>query len=180
MSPKKGLHSTLPTTKTPPHHHRYCTLTTIVKSISTLHTSFYTPHHFPKFLFGFMSISGVAGYYCMDWWYERSLAERQNIYNAAYHTNHQNQSREDQVKRQVTARDGHYKRRKALFVERLSPYQQTVLQQQQQQQQQQCDDGSTSLETEKQQKRLVTLNVVAPVTTTNQSISLQRQVTKFW
>eukprot|EP00986_Skeletonema_menzelii_P002881 scaffold841_cov119-Skeletonema_menzelii.AAC.3 len=98
MSPKKGLHSTIPTIKTPPHHHRYCTLTTIVKSISTLHTSFYTPHHFPKFLFGFMSISGVAGYYCMDWWYERSLAERQNIYSAAYHTN-QN-SREDQVKRQ--------------------------------------------------------------------------------
>ena len=124
-----------------------------------------------------------------------SLSERRKIYSAAYHNHHQKGGDErgqvvsgdqvvdgDQVKRQVTARDGHYKGRKALFVERLTPYQQTATlhhqqhKQQQQQQQQRGLDGSTQLEAEKQQ--LVTLNV-APATK-NQSIGLQRQVTKFW
>ena len=139
----------------------------------------------------------------MDWWYERSLEERTKIYSRAYH-NHQQVDDDDgqqmqcvedgQVgvvvgKRQLptttTARDEHYKGRKALFTERLTPYQQIALQQQQQQQTTQQNSGRTrsgSSEGSGEEKRLVTLTTqpLALASNNNQLNSLQRQVTKFW
>ena len=189
MSPFRSIPGSSTSSSSRPTH-RYCTLTTLVKSLSHLHNSFYTPHHFPKFLFTFMSLSGVAGYYCMDWWYERSLEERTKIYSRAYH-NHQQVEGKRQLPTTTTtttARDEHYKGRKALFTERLTPYQKTQLQQQQQQQQQQTTQNggrtrsSSSSEGSAEEKRLVTLTTqpLALASNNNQLNSLQRQVTKFW
>mmetsp|Transcript_22070 Transcript_22070/g.44286 ORF Transcript_22070/g.44286 Transcript_22070/m.44286 type:complete len:190 (-) Transcript_22070:308-877(-) len=155
-----------------------CTLTTLVRSLTTLRNSFYTPHHFPKFLFGFMTVSGVAGYYCMEYWYEKSVGERNEIYSAAYHQQHGGGGG-GVMKRQRTVRDGHYEGRKKLFfdgvMEWLSPYQQRMLPQQQQQQQ----DGSNS--GQEQEGRLTTLaNRLTTAAPNHQPMSLQRQVTKFW
>ena len=124
----------------------------------------------------------------MDWWYERSLEERTKIYSRAYHSH---QQVDDQVgvvvgKRQLptttTARDEHYKGRKALFAERLTPYQKTQLQQQQQQQTTQQNGGRTSSDSSAEEKRLVTLTTQPLALASNQlnRSSLQRQVTKFW
>eukprot|EP00984_Skeletonema_dohrnii_P005749 scaffold2034_cov113-Skeletonema_dohrnii-CCMP3373.AAC.10 len=177
MSPKKQ-HQTAnlwPTTTSSSHYHstssNNCTLTTLVRTLTTLRNSFYTPHHFPKFLFGFMTFSGVAGYYCMEYWYEKSVGERNEIYSAAYHQHGAGGG----VKRQRTVRDGHYEGRKKLFfdgvTEWLSPYQQRMLQQQQ--------GGSNSGQEE--EGRLTTLaNRLTTAAPNHQSMSLQRQVTKFW
>mmetsp|Transcript_13664 Transcript_13664/g.23239 ORF Transcript_13664/g.23239 Transcript_13664/m.23239 type:complete len:122 (-) Transcript_13664:217-582(-) len=121
-----------------------------------------------------MTVSGVAGYYCMEYWYEKSVGERNEIYSAAYHQH--GGSGGGVMKRQRTVRDGHYEGRKKLFfdgvMEWLSPYQQMMLQQQQQ-------GGSNTGHEE--EGRLTTLaNRLTNAAPNHQSMSLQRQVTKFW
>ena len=112
----------------------------------------------------------------MEYWYEKSVGERNEIYSAAYHQH--NGGGGGVMKRQRTVRDGHYEGRRKLFIdgvtEWLSPYQQMMLQQHQQQQ-----GGSNSGQEE--EGRLTTLaNRLTTAAPNHQSMSLQRQVTKFW
>ncbi len=112
----------------------------------------------------------------------RSVRERMEIYSNAYyqhlnedsgHGDYKQDGGEDKVRRFKTARDGHYEGRKALFDTtkvRHTPYQEALLRQQQRQ------------EGKEEEGRLATLakRMTNAAATTNQSISLQRQVTRFW
>ena len=109
-----------------------------------------------------MTISGVAGYYSMEYWYQSSLRERSEFYSAAYH-DHSNDEMKRGVKKHKTVRDGHYEGRKRLFDKssvRLTPYHQLKQQQQRK---------------KSEEERVVTM--VAPHPPVG---DLQRQVTKFW
>ena len=94
-----------------------CNITTLVRTLSTIRSTFHSPQHFPKILLGLSAFSGVCGYYTMDFWYNKSLVERNEVYSSAYHQQ-QPQSLDQQqqkMKRLATARDDHHLKRRALF-----------------------------------------------------------------
>jgi hypothetical protein len=100
----------------------------------------------------------------MDYWYNKSLVERDEVYSHAYH------QQEQQLQKKATARDDHHLKRRALFQQRSEPL--TQYQKQQQQHEQQHE-----------QTELVTLAKRMThkiVESAPPPLGLQRQVTKFW
>lgn len=151
-----------------------------------------------------MTVSGIAGYVCMDVWYERSVRERTEIYSNAYHQHqymHDDEYNDDgyhghgdrvSLKKTVTVTENHYEGRKALFDKnqttvktvklKRTPYQEALYMSMFKQQGQ----GATSGQEEEVPlvtlaKRLTNANATVDTNTnTNQGVNLQRQVTRFW
>ncbi|KAL3802240.1 hypothetical protein HJC23_001784 [Cyclotella cryptica] len=87
-SPSTSKHCTQSHFRSPFRQYSECRVTTAVQSFShhraTLHQSFYSPRHFPKFLATAMLCSGVVGYAAMEWYWSVKMEERAGIYVMAY------------------------------------------------------------------------------------------------
>lgn len=148
-----------------------CRITRAVQTMSSFHRTsisetarkyFHSPQHFPRILGGLMLSSGIAGYVCMGWWYERQLEERKRIYIDAYHGVQASISSSGIKGGEGRNSSDNDERRVSLARKMTRRNVSTTL------------SSSSSSTTANDAHHAVLLN------TTDSPLNLQRQVTKFW
>lgn len=105
----------------------------------------------------------------MDYWYNKSLLERNEVYSSAYHQ--QDHQHEQKMKRMATARDDHHLKRRALFQQKQEPL--THYQKLQQQHEEGTEEKGRLVTLAKRMTHKIVEAAPSP-------LGLQRQVTKFW